>query len=70
MKKPWVQLLKIVEGRRVSLPFIVEDGRLADPAVTLAKLALEGKEFKLLKYVSPTERASIPKNISIEATIM
>jgi hypothetical protein len=70
MKKPWVQLIEVVEGRRISLPFPVEDGRLADPAATLARLALEGKEYKLLKYVNVTERASIPKNLVIEATPM
>jgi hypothetical protein len=32
MKKPRVQLIEIVEGRRTSLPFTVEDGSLADPA--------------------------------------
>jgi hypothetical protein len=70
MKKPWVQLIEVVEGRRVSLPFPVEDGRLVDPAATLARLALEGKEYKLLKYVIASERASIPKNLIIEATPM
>jgi hypothetical protein len=63
IKRPWVQLLEMVEGRRVLLPFTVEDDRLANPAETLAKLTLEGKEFKPIKYLTATERASIPKNV-------
>jgi hypothetical protein len=70
MKRPWVQLIEVVEGRRTSLPFPVDDGRLGDPTATLARLALEGREFKLLKYCTATERASIPKNVIVEATPM
>jgi hypothetical protein len=68
MRKPWVQLIEIVEGRRTPLPFPVEDGRLANPTETLARLALDGREFKPFKYVSATEKASIPRNVVVEVT--
>jgi hypothetical protein len=68
MKRPWVSLLKIMEGKKVALPFTVEDGRLAAPAKTLATLALNGNEkYVPLKYLSALERDAVPKNILVKA---
>jgi hypothetical protein len=65
-KKPWVALFKIVD-KKVPLDFIVEDGRLHDPALTLAQIALASStKFVPLKFLTEEERDAVPKNILVE----
>lgn len=67
MTKPWVSLLKVVDGKKVALPFVVEDGRLAEPAKTLATLALNGNQkFVPLKFLSSVERDAVAKNVTVQ----
>ena len=63
-KKPWVVLVKITgSGRekreKVSLPFPLEDSRLADPGKCLAELALEDKEFVPKEFLDEEEQLEI-----------
>ena len=63
LSPPWVQLVEMTEsGVKVPIPFVVEDGRLADPANTLATLSLRerGREnFKPFKFLSEEEKKMI-----------
>ena len=66
---PWVQLVEISgNGEKNPIPFVVEDGRLADPADTLATLSLRGRGndvFKPFKFLSEVEKRSIPQNVTV-----
>ena len=69
LSPPWIQLIEINEnGVKAPIPFEVEDGRLVDPADTLATLALRerGKDsFKPFKFLSEAEKKAIPRNVTI-----
>jgi hypothetical protein len=66
-KKPWVSLFKIIDDKKVPLNFTVEDGRLHNPAKTLAQIALDGgNKFVPLKFLSNEEREAVPKNVLVE----
>ena len=43
-RKPWIELVETVNGRKKSIPFNVDDKRLINPALTLAKMEMEGKD--------------------------
>ena len=62
-QEPWVRLVEIVGSERKPLPFEVEDGRLVDPAGSLAILALSGKKFTPYKYLSKQEKEAIPSHV-------
>ena len=63
MKFPWVRLYEIEGETRKAIPFAVEDGRLADPARTLAIYAVSGGEFKPYRMLSNDEKKNIVTNI-------
>ena len=69
LSSPWVQLVEIMDsGAKVPIPYVVEDGRLADPADTMATLALRGRgkeSFKPFKFLSEAEKKAIPRNIAV-----
>jgi hypothetical protein len=67
MKRPWVSLLKIEEGRKTTTPFTVDDGRLMNPAKALAQISLNGgQKFTPFKFLSRLERDAIPQNIKTQ----
>ena len=63
MKHPWIVFYEIEGEARKAIPFTVEDGRLADPAKTLAIYAINGGEFKPYRMLSADEKKNIPSNI-------
>ena len=69
LSPPWIQLVEITEGgAKTPIPFEVEDGRLADPADTLATLALRDRgrdSFKPFKFLSEAEKKAIPRNVMV-----
>ena len=69
MKYPWVTLFEIDGDSRKAIPFAVEDGRLADPARTLAVYSLKGGKFKPYRLLSAAEREAegIPVNVMTTA---
>ena len=56
MKHPWIQLYEIKGEVKKATPFPVEDGRLADPARTLALYAVHGGDFKPYRILTPDEK--------------
>ena len=65
---PWIQLIEVVDGNKLPLPFQVEDGRLADPANTAAILALSKQRFTPFRFLSPKQKEKIPQNLTRAAT--
>ena len=63
LKYPWIILYEIEGETRKAIPFAVEDGRLADPARTLAIYAINGGEFKPYRMLSVEEKKNIVTNI-------
>ena len=63
LKFPWVTLYEIEGETRKAIPFAVEDGRLADPARTLAIYAISGGEFKPYRMLSADEKKNIVTNV-------
>ena len=65
-KKPWVILIKML-GRdkcvKSTLPFPVDDERLADPGKTLAELALTDEEFVPKAFLDDAAKAGIKEGI-------
>ena len=44
MRKPWIELIETKDGRKKAIEFAVDDKRLVNPALTLAKMEMEGKD--------------------------
>ena len=65
---PWIQLIEVVDGNKLPLPFQVEDGRLADPANSTAILALSKQKFTPFRYLSEKQKKKIPQNVMRAAT--
>ena len=61
LKAPWIQLIESKDGAKTELAFEVEDSRLANPPLTLAKLEREDKQFIQLPFLSREQKAAIPK---------
>ena len=61
LKAPWIQLIESKDGGKTELSFEVEDSRLANPALTLAKLERDDKTFVQLPFLPREQRAAIPK---------
>ena len=55
MRKPWIQLVETKNGRKNAIDFSVDDHRLVNPALTLAKLELAGKDAFTLKAFLPAD---------------
>ena len=62
-KHPWVTLFEIDGDTKKTIPFAVEDGRLIDPARTLAIYALKGGDFKPFRILSDEDKKNIPTNV-------
>ena len=61
---PWVSLIEVDgSGGKKRIPFTVEDGRLVEPAKSMAILALLKKKFKPFKFLSEDEKKEIPQNV-------
>ena len=69
LQSPWIQLIEVTGTDKKPLDFQVEDGRLVDPAATLASLALKGKKFTPLKFLSKNDRESVPTNLTRPASL-
>ena len=68
LSHPWVHLVEASDsGFKMPIPFMVEDGRLADPANTLALMAIKGdtQSFKPYKYLTEEVKADIYKNVVV-----
>ena len=67
LSPPWVQLIEMSDsGVKAPVSFVVEDGRLADPAKTLAILALKNNgSFKPYKFLPEAEKKDVPKNVLV-----
>ena len=64
LRKPWIALAEVKNGRKVDIDFQVEDGRLVNPALTLARLELEGKDtFTPKMFLSADQQAKIPPGV-------
>ena len=63
LKAPWVTLYKIEGDSKKAIPFVVEDGHLANPARTLALYAIHGGEFKPFRMLTTDEKKNIQTNI-------
>ena len=63
LKHPWILLFKIEGEVKKAIPFSVEDGRLADPARTLAIYAISGGDFKPYRMLGTEEKKHILSNI-------
>ena len=63
LKCPWVSLYEIEGDTKKAIPFVVEDGRLADPARTLALYAIHGGDFKPFRILTPDEKKNIQVNV-------
>ena len=69
LSPPWIQLVEVMQqGGKETIEFIVEDGRLQDPADALATLALNGQKFVPFKLLTPQQKAGVPKNVIRPAT--
>ena len=56
LRQPWIQLVETKDGRKKTIPFPVDDKRLVNPALTLAKLEVEGKDTFTPKAFLPAEQ--------------
>ena len=65
MKHPWITLVEIDGESRKTVSFTVEDGRLADPARTLAIYALKSGEFRPYRMLSEEEKKDIPTGVVV-----
>ena len=64
LSPPWISLVEVDSvGFKKSIPFKVEDGRLVDPAETMAKIALKKGKFRPYKFLSDQEKRDIPKDV-------
>lgn len=61
LRSPWIRLVETKDGRKTEIEFEVEDGRLTNPPLTLAKLEQTDKTFVLMQFLPPSERAVITK---------
>lgn len=61
LRSPWIRLVETKDGQKSEITFDVEDGRLANPPLTLAKLEQTDKSFMLMQFLPPSERAAISK---------
>ena len=67
MKHPWVVLYEIENANRKPVPFEVEDGRLVDPARTLAILSINNLgEFKPYRMLSADDKKEVPTGVMTE----
>ena len=64
MKFPWVLLYEIENDNRKPIAFEVEDGRLVDPARTLAILSINKLgDFKPYRMLSADEKKEVPTGV-------
>ena len=63
LKFPWVLLYEVNGEVKNPIPFSVEDGRLVDPARSLAVYSVDGGEFKPYRMLGAEEKKLIPTNI-------
>ena len=64
MKFPWVLLYEIENDNRKPIAFEVEDGRLVDPARTLAILSINKLgDFKPFRMLSADEKKEVPTGV-------
>ena len=68
MVEPWVQLVEMKDGEKEPIPFRVQDGRLWNPADTMAVLALTNKKFVPFKLLPNAEKAAIRQGVMRPAT--
>ena len=69
LSPPWIQLVEVKpQGGKGPIQFVVEDGRLVDPADTLATLALRGEKFVPFKILTPAQKAEVMRNVMCPAT--
>ena len=52
-RRPWIQLVETKDGRKQPIEFTVDDDRLVNPALTLAKLEVDGKDSFTPKALLP-----------------
>lgn len=64
---PWIQLVEASDAAyKKPIPFTVEDGRLQNPANSLAIMALRGDgAFKPYKFLTDIERRDIAMNVIV-----
>ena len=68
MVHPWVSLIEVINDEKKTISFKVEDGRLVNPARSLAILALNGiKRFTPFRFLTAEQRADIQTNVDTVA---
>ena len=55
-RRPWIQLVETKDGRKQPIEFTVDDDRLVNPALTLAKLEVDGKDSFTPKALLPAAK--------------
>ena len=56
LRRPWIQLVETKDGRKKPIEFSVDDDRLVNPALTLARLEIEGKDPFTPKALLPADQ--------------
>ena len=68
LRSPWITLVELDGETKTPIPFKLEDGRLQDPAKTLAIYTLNGvagvREFKPFRIASAAEKALIQPGLA------
>ena len=60
LKAPWIRLEEVKDGKSAAIDFDVDDHRLVNPALTLAKMEQEDKDnFVLKAFLPPAEKALV-----------
>ena len=64
VKSPWIKLLELKNGKKTPIDWPVDDARLINPARTLAKLELEGRDtFTPKMFLPPALRSKIKSGV-------
>ena len=61
LRQPWIQLVELKDGRKTPIDFPVDDDRLNNPALTLAKLEMAGFDGFTPKAALPLAQRAMAK---------
>ena len=64
LRRPWIQLVEARNGKKEPIDFPVDDSRLVNPSLTLAKMEKEGRDiFTPKMFLAPSIRDKIPPGV-------
>ena len=67
LKAPWICLEKLIDGKSTAIDFDVDDHRLVNPALTLAKMEQEDKDNFVLKAFLPLAEKAFVRASTVKA---